>query len=196
VDLTSTLKSSTASASFHYNPSPLNIVNNGHTIQINYEPGSYAEFDGKRYELLQFHFHSPSEHTVDGKHIAMEAHLVHRDAAGNLAVVGVFLKQGQELAALRDAWNNLPPHEGEKTVKGVSIDVASLLPKHSQVYSYSGSLTTPPCSEGVSWFVMVDPLEVSARQIEVFRATVSPNARPVQALNGRGEPVALTTPVF
>ena len=185
VDLNATLKSS-AAISFHYKQSPLDIVNNGHTIQVNYAPGSYAELGGKRYELAQFHFHSPSEHTVNGKHAEMEVHLVHRDKDGKLAVVGVFLKPGHELAGLAATWKNLPKTEGEKPVAGASVDASSLLPKRAEVYTYSGSLTTPPCSEGVSWFVMVDPAEVSAEQIKVFQAIVSPNARPVQPLNSRG----------
>jgi len=175
-----------ADITFVYRPAPLEIVNNGHTIQVNYAPGSYAELGGKRYELAQFHFHSPSEHTVNGKHAEMEVHLVHRDKDGKLAVVGVFLKPGHELAGLAATWKNLPKTEGEKPVAGASVDASSLLPKRAEVYTYSGSLTTPPCSEGVSWFVMVDPAEVSAEQIKVFQAIVSPNARPVQPLNSRG----------
>jgi carbonic anhydrase len=116
----------------------------------------------------------------------MEVHLVHRDTEGKLAVVGVLLNKGQEFAALQGVWKNAPKSEGEKTVAGVAVDASALLPAHREYYSYSGSLTTPPCSEGVSWFVMAEPLEVSAEQIEAFRAIVSPNARPVQPLNGRG----------
>jgi carbonic anhydrase len=186
VDLSATLRISPTAISTHYRPTPLRIVNNGHTIQVNYAPGSYAELGGKRHELLQFHFHSPSEHTVDGKHAAMEAHLVHRDVEGNLAVVGVLLKQGHELDDLQAVWMNLPQHEGEKSVAGVEVDATKLLPRQAEVYSYSGSLTTPPCSEGVSWFVMREPMEVSADQIKAFRSIIPPNARPVQPLNGRG----------
>jgi carbonic anhydrase len=116
----------------------------------------------------------------------MEAHLVHRDSEGKLAVVGVFLKEGQESAGLKAVWKNLPRAESETTVEGASGDASTLLPAHREYYIYPGSLTTPPCSEGVSWFVMAQAVEVSAEQIETFRATVPPNARPVQPLNGRG----------
>jgi carbonic anhydrase len=186
VDLGTALKPAAGPLSVHYRETPLQIVNNSHTIQVDYAPGSYAELGGKRYDLAQFHFHSPSEHTVAGKHFDMEAHLVHRDTEGKLAVVGVFLKKGQELAALKGVWENLPKSEAEKTVAGVTADATALLPAHRAYYSYSGSLTTPPCSEGVSWFVIAEPVEVSAEQIEAFRAIVSRNARPVQPLNGRG----------
>lgn len=186
IDLDATLGPTTVSMSFHYRPSPLKVINNGHTIQVNYAPGSYAELDGKRYELAQFHFHSPSEHTVKGEHIDMEAHLVHRDAAGKLAVVGVFLQQGRELGGLQGLWKNLPKHAGEKTVEGVSVNASALLPPDRKLYGYSGSLTTPPCSEGVSWFVIAEPLEVSAQQLRAFQKIISANARPVQPLNGRG----------
>jgi carbonic anhydrase len=176
---------SAAAILFHYKPSPLKIVNNGHTIQVNYAPGSYAELGGKRYELAQFHFHSPSEHTVAGKHSEMEVHLVHRDSEGGLAVVGVLLRKGHEIAGLQGVWDHLPQNEEETTVEGASVDASSLLPRHSEFYNYSGSLTTPPCSEGVAWYVMVEPVEVSVEQIGAFQAIVSANARPVQPLNGR-----------
>lgn len=186
VDLGAAIKPTTGPISFHYQATPLQIVNNGHTIQVNCAPGSYAELGGKRYELAQFHFHSPSEHTVEGKHTEMEVHLVHRDSEGKLAVVGVFLKKGQESASLKAVWKNLPQAESETTVEGVSEDASTLLPAHREYYSYPGSLTTPPCSEGVSWFVMAQAVDVSVEQIEAFRAIVTPNARPVQPLNGRG----------
>jgi carbonic anhydrase len=180
VDLGEAIKPTAVAISFHYKETPLQIVNNGHTIQINYAPGSYAEFGGKRYELAQFHFHSPSEHTVAGEHYEMEAHLVHRDAQGALAVVGVLLKSGNENAGLKAAWKNLPRTTGERAVEGMAVDASTLLPVGREYYSYSGSLTTPPCSEGVSWYVMAEPVEVSVGQIDAFHAIVEPNARPVQ----------------
>lgn len=183
VDLGPSLKSP-AAVTFQYKPSPLAVVNNGHTIQVNYAPGSYAFLDGKRYELAQFHFHGPSEHTVRGKQAPMEVHLVHRDAVGKLAVVGVFLNKGQEHPALQSIWINMPATPGEKNAEGVFIDAASLLPADREVYAYSGSLTTPPCSEDVSWFVMTTPIQVSTKQVKEFKRIVHANARPVQPLNG------------
>ncbi len=170
---------------FHYRPSPLHVVNNGHTIQVNYAPGSYIEVDGKRYELLQFHFHSPSEHQVDGKPADMVAHLVHRAADGQLGVVGVLFHKGEDNAELSRIWAHLPQHAGEQTRTMVRVNARNLLPARRTYYQYSGSLTTPPCSEGVNWMVMQDPVSVSAAQVAGFTRIFHKSVRPVQGLNGR-----------
>ena len=169
-----------------YKPTKLNIVNNGHAIQVNYDQGSSASFGGDRFDLLQFHFHSPSEHTVDGQHRAMEMHLVHRNAQGKLGVIGVFVEEGEENAALARIWAHLPKRAGApKTVAGVEVNVADLLPADRTRYVYSGSLTTPPCSEDVSWIVMKTPIEASAAQIRAFQALYEGNNRPTQSLYER-----------
>jgi len=171
---------------FNYRPVPLRIVDNGHTIQVNYNPGSSLVVGGKRYELVQFHFHRPSEEMVDGKRSAMVAHLVHRDAQGHLAVVAVRLRPGQENRLMETLWRNLPKvKEKELARADVSINAASLLPKALGYYAYNGSLTTPPCSEGVRWIVLKTPSEVSSREVEIFSARYPDNARPVQPRNGR-----------
>jgi carbonic anhydrase len=171
---------------FDYRPVPLRIVDNGHTIQVNYSPGSSLTVGGKRYELVQFHFHRPSEEVVDGHRFAMVAHLVHRDPQGHLAVVAVPLRPGQENGLMETLWRNLPKvKEKELARADVRINAASLLPKTHGYYAYSGSLTTPPCSEGVRWIVLKTPSEVSYREVEIFSARYPHNARPIQPRNGR-----------
>lgn len=171
-------------AMINYQNTPVTLVNNGHTIQVNYAPGSTLLFDGQSYELAQFHFHHPSEHTIDGKPFVMELHLVHRNTAGNLAVVGVLLTEGTENPVLAQFWDRLPAQEGELPLDK-SVNIASLLPIDGHYYTYMGSLTTPPCSEEVRWIVMKTPVEVSASQVAMFAAIFQGNARPVQQLNGR-----------
>lgn len=172
---------------FNYNPSALNIVNNGHAIQVNYDDGSSITVDGTTYNLLQFHFHLPSEHTIDGEYFAMELHLVHADADGNLAVVGVMLAEEMEdNDAYAELWANAPTEEGEVTVEGTSINAADLLPDYHGVFTYSGSLTTPPCSEGVLWMVMTEPSYLSSAQINAFAENFFEGTnRPVQPINER-----------
>lgn len=140
----------------------------------------------RRFELIQFHFHHPSEEALDGKRSEMVAHLVHRGAQGRIAVVAVLLKSGPENPLVSTVWHNLPQAEGhERTPKGVSIDVTKLLPSVLDYYTYPGSLTTPPCTERVRWFVLKRPVMLSADQIATFRKLYPHNARPLHPLNGR-----------
>jgi carbonic anhydrase len=165
--------------------SPIRIINNGHTIQVNAPSGNTIAIGDVTYELTQFHFHTPSEHEVDGKPQAMELHLVHRDKDGNLAVLAVLLKEGAEHAALKPVFDNMPPTAGpEQSVDG-TVTLGELLPADKSSFRYDGSLTTPPCSEGVKWVVFVQTMEVSKEQIAAFRSIFAENARPVQPLNGR-----------
>jgi len=171
---------------FNYQPSPLNIINNGHTIQINYAPGSKISVDGKEYEVVQFHFHHPSEEKVQGKTYDMVAHIVHKDSEGHLAVVAVLMQTGKENPLLRSLWLHLPVTPGKEQSAGdVSINVADLLPATKGYYTFAGSLTTPPCSEGVRWFVLKSPVEVSPAQLAAFANLYPHNARPIQPTNGR-----------
>ena len=171
---------------FAYRETPLRILHNGHTVQLNYAPGSIMTVQGQAYELLQFHFHAPSEHTVGGQAFPMEAHFVHMDSHGGLAVVGVLIEEGAANAALADAWAHLPAGESaEQTVADVRIDAGAVLPPDGRYHHYKGSLTTPPCSEGVRWFVLSQPISMSAAQIKKFEDAAAPNARPVQPLNAR-----------
>ena len=172
---------------FDYKPSALRIIDNGHTIQMNYAPGSFIAVQGKRYELVQFHFHKPSEEKINGKSADMVAHLVHKNADGNLAVVAVLLKTGQANKLVETLWKNLPPEkERETAVEGVQVNAADLLPaKKAGYYTFTGSLTTPPCSEGVTWFVLKTPGYISSTELARFAQLYPMNARPTQPLNGR-----------
>lgn len=171
---------------FNYKPSALDIIDNGHTIQVNYAPGSFIVVGGVRYELLQFHFHHPSEEKVDGKAHAMVAHLVHRNAEGKLAVVAVLIDPGGASELIDTLWKNIP-HDKDKEVAvgGTAIDVTKLLPENKDYYTFQGSLTTPPCSEGVTWFVLKTPLKIAGSEVATFAKIYPLNARPVQPLNGR-----------
>jgi len=171
---------------FDYHPSMLRIIDNGHTVQVAYGPGSFISIGDQRYELVQFHFHKPSEESVNGKSYPMVAHLVHKNSNGALAVVAVLLKQGSQNPLIQTLWTHLPGEkEKEKVVDKVSINAASLLPRARAYYTFPGSLTTRPCSEGVRWYVLVNPTEVSEQQIARFGKIYSVNARPVQPVNGR-----------
>lgn len=162
-------------------------INNGHTIQINYAGADTLTIGNDSYALVQYHFHDPSEHTVNGKHSPMEMHLVHQSAAGKLAVVGVLIDEGAHNKAFDPVWANLPKQKGMEThYSAVTVDVDGLLPAVRTSYRYDGSLTTPPCSEGVSWIVMSTPIQLSAAQIGVFMQLIRDNNRPTQPLNGRG----------
>lgn len=171
---------------FNYRPVPLDIVDNGHSIQVNYAPGSALLVGGKRYELVQFHFHHPSEEEIDGKRFEMVVHLVHRDAAGQLAVVAVLLRVGHENPLLATLWSGLPkPGNHEPQITKAHINAGGLLPSDHSYYAFSGSLTTPPCLEGVRWMVLKTPMEISKAQVATFASRYPDNARPVQRLNGR-----------
>jgi len=171
---------------FDYRPAELSIVNNGHTIQVNYAAGSSIEVAGAAYQLLQFHFHAPSEHTINGKHSALEMHLVHQNADGALAVVGVMINSGQTNQQFAPVWGELPRKADEaRRFENLSINADNLLPDERKYYTYDGSLTTPPCSEGVTWFVLQSPIEMSESQITTFEDIIRDNNRPVQSLNGR-----------
>jgi len=167
-----------------YKSSGGDLVNNGHTIQVNLADGGAAPVPAGEYKLLQFHFHTPSEEKIDGKNFPLVAHLVHKSDAGKLAVIGVLFKTGKENAALKDIFAKLPAKEG-KAPLAANFDTASLLPKSLAYYSFNGSLTTPPCSEGVAWHVLKEPVEISAAQVAQFTKIFKMNARPVQPLGSR-----------
>ena len=172
------------SVSADYKEGPLKIINNGHTIQVVVSPGSTMSVQGESYELLQFHFHRPSEEHVEGKPSAMVAHLVHKSTAGNLAVIGVLLNEGQENALIRSVWSHAPKAESPETlIPGVEINPKSLMPLKLEFYSYEGSLTTPPCTEGVTFYILKSSVSISKNQVDTFPFKM--NARPTQPLNGR-----------
>ncbi|TAH38190.1 MAG: carbonic anhydrase family protein [Planctomycetota bacterium] len=171
---------------------PLTIVNNGHTIEVDCAAGNSVQFGSQTYALKQFHFHSPSEHTLDGRNAALEMHMVHKMADGHAAVVGVLIQEGATNAAFDAIWQHLPATPGpEVTVPGVTIDPTSLLPADRGYYFYDGSLTTPPCTEGIRWFVLKTPIQMSSGQIAAFRKAYYGNNRPVQPHHAR---IVLRTP--
>ncbi len=170
---------------FDYRPSAFSVIDNGHTVQVNVEPGNSITITGRRYELVQFHFHRPSEERIDGRQYDMVAHLVHKDADGRLAVVAVLLDRGSAQAIVQSVWNNLPLEKGDEVHAGTRIDLSQLLPEDRRYYTYMGSLTTPPCSEGVLWMVMKQPVPISAEQVAIFSHLYPMNARPVQQADGR-----------
>jgi carbonic anhydrase len=171
---------------FAYQEVPREVVNTGHTLQVNYPAGSSMSVGGTTYQLLQFHFHTPAEHRLQGRELPMEIHFVHRGPQGDLAVVGVLVERGAANAAVQPLWSHLPARRGEeRNISSVRIDPESLLPRDRQTYRYPGSLTTPPCTEGVKWFVFDEPIQMSAAQIEAVRSIIGTTNRPVQPLGNR-----------
>lgn len=173
--------------SFDYEAVPLEVVNNGHTIQVNYAPGSHITVDGIAFELKQFHFHSPSENRIDDNAYPMEGHLVHADADGHLAVVAVMFEEGAENQVLSRIWEHMPKEAGNKAqVEGETVTAEALLPENRDYYRFNGSLTTPPCTEGVRWLVLKNAVGVSKEQVEAFQDVMHhDNNRPVQPVNAR-----------
>lgn len=170
---------------FNYNAAQINLVYNGHTIEEKISQESTINVDGKEYELLQFHFHAPSEHKLNGRHTDMEMHLVHKSDDGALAVVSMMINVGAENKAFGPIWDYLPTPENRERTYTTTVDVDKLLPADRGYYSYQGSFTTPPCTEGVYWMVLQSIVELSEAQVEKFRAIIHGNNRPVQPLNGR-----------
>jgi len=175
---------------FEYATEPVNyVVNNGATIRVNYhEPagrGSYLAVGNKRYQLTQWHFHRPSEESVNGKSYAMVLHLMHQGADREVVGVAVFINAGAFNHTLQPIWDHMPAHEGQTAVPGLTLNPGELLPKSTAYYKYQGSQTAPPCNEGVTWYVLKTPIELSQQQIDAFAALYPHDARPPQPLNGR-----------
>jgi carbonic anhydrase len=183
IDISSSATTSEGGITFNYQPTSLqSVVNNGHTIQVNYDEGSTIAVGDTTYNLDRFH--APSEHTQDSTPVSMEMHLVHKTADGQLAVIGLMMDTGEANVLLAQVWAEMPAEEGTVSAVG-EVDVADVLPSASPYYAYSGSLTTPACSEGVSWFVMNERSSVSQEQVDQFASVIGANARPVQPLNDR-----------
>ncbi|MEY2876512.1 MAG: hypothetical protein RLZZ373_3883 [Pseudomonadota bacterium] len=186
VNIAATEKVALPSLDFGYSPTKGAVVNNGHTIQVNLPTGNSLTVADQRYELLQFHFHTPSEEALNGKHKPLVAHFVHRNATGQLGVVAVLFDFGKANVPYAPVFEHMPTKAGESiSADDLTLDLAALLPVEKGYYSFEGSLTTPPCSEGVNWMVLKTPVKLSALQIKRFRQLFSFNARPVQPLNGR-----------
>jgi carbonic anhydrase len=169
-----------------YHEAALNITNNGHSIQVTYPSGSTLSVGDKTFRLMQIHFHHPSEERVNGRAFPLVAHLVHQNSEGHLAVVAVLFEEGKANPLIDALWNNVPDKKGEThEVASVSVQALDLLPARRGYYTFTGSLTTPPCSEGVTWYVLRVHPTVSAQQIARFSEFYPMNARPIQSRNGR-----------
>lgn len=186
INLSGFIEADLSPIEFNYVKGGNEILNNGHTVQINYAKGSSIKVDGETFNLLQFHFHAPSENHINGKSYPLEAHFVHASDNGDLAVVAVMYEASSENKGLGEAWSKMPAHAGDKheLVKPVAAD--DFLPTTRDHYRFNGSLTTPPCSEGVRWLVMKNTITASKEQIEAFSNVLhEPNNRPLQPLNSR-----------
>lgn len=185
IDISQARSESLPKIQFSYGPSQIDLVYNGHTVEEVENHESSITVEGKRFVLQQFHFHSPSEHTIGGQHSAMEMHFVHKSDDGEIVVVGVLIEEGADNAAFDQIWNYLPSAKNRERKESVTIDAATLLPSNHNYFRYTGSFTTPPCTEDVLWMILKSPVELSAAQIKTFRNVIDDNNRPVQPLNGR-----------
>lgn len=185
VNLTDMVEGELPALKLAYQPGGREIVNNGHTIKVNYAPGSELRLGEHAFALKQFHFHSPSENTVEGHSFPMEAHFVHADPDGNLAVLALMIEIGEENEELAKGWAQMPAKPGAESLQA-PMDANALLPESLDYYRFNGSLTTPPCSEGVNWFVLKAPITASEEQIHQFAEIMGhANNRPVQPANAR-----------
>ena len=187
INLRSTIESDLKALRFNYAKVPLRVVNNGHTVQVDYREGSDMIIGGHDFQLIQFHFHSPSENHVDGQEFPLEAHFVHSDDQGNLAVVAVMFVAGNPNSFIDTIWNSMSPDVGKQiSAPNVEINAFDLLPGEKDYYLYNGSLTTPPCTEGVRWIVMKKTVEIAQNQVEKFNALMgNDNNRPIQPVFAR-----------
>ena len=195
IDLTDAQPADLDPMGMNYQPATLRIIrhehlvdaiNSGHTIQINYDEGSTVTVEATEFELAQYHFHVPSEHNVDGESFPMEMHLVHVSEQGEIAVLGVLIEEGSHNPAFDPVVEHIPLETGgEEHLELVQVEIDDLLPADRSTFRYSGSLTTPPCSEGVRWFVFAQAQELSAQQIQSFAGVIRGNNRPLQPHNGR-----------
>jgi carbonic anhydrase len=185
IDIHGAAKAPLPPIGFHYASGPAQVTNTGHSIQVDLSDGGTADLASGTYKLVQFHFHAPSEEKIDGHPYAMVAHLVHRNDAGQLAVVAVLFKEGKPNPTLAKVFAIMPAQEGAKVALQGGANATDLLPAVQSYYAYVGSLTTPPCTEGVRWQVLKQPVELSKEQLAAFRKLYPMNARPVQPLNGR-----------
>ena len=186
IDIKNTTSAKLEPLKFNYAATAKSIVNNGHTVQVDFNAGNTLTLDGQAFVLKQFHLHSPSENKINGVSYPMEMHLVHANAQGELAVVAVMYQKGQLNQSLAQIWSNLPKQAGQSFMFTGNLGAASFLPKKLDYYRFNGSLTTPPCTEGVRWIVLKDIQSASEAQFDVFNKLLShPNNRPVQPVNAR-----------
>jgi carbonic anhydrase len=199
IDIQSAVKAELPALQFTSRRGPLKyLINNGYTIRVDYHDapgvGNLLVVGNKRYQLIQFHFHRPSEETIRGKAFNMVTHLMYKASDGTTAAVAVLMQAGKENPTIQQLWDHMPKKESKvladfshpgEDVPGVEIDPAGLLPRDLSYYTYVGSVTAPPCTEGIEWYVLKTPIEVSQKQIDEFAQLFPHDVRPVQPLNGR-----------
>lgn len=184
IDLKNPIAAQLEPISFDWKAEAYDVVNNGHTIQANAKAGGGMRVGASKYELLQFHFHTPSEHAVDGKRAEMEVHFVHRAADGRLGVIGVLMRPGAANPAFSAVMAAAPSKEGKASLKA-PVDPLAMLPARRGYFRYEGSLTTPPCSEVADWMVLVEPITIAQADFDSFKKLFPMNARPLQPVNRR-----------
>ena len=170
---------------FHYRPSHVHELNNGHTIQVSHLSGSRLLLNNQPYALRQFHFHVPSEHHIEGHPFPMEMHLVHQNPKGHIVVIAILMQADAEQPRLQDFWEWLPAQRGHEVSLPLQLNIGDLIPNNTHHYSYTGSLTTPPCSEGVHWLVLKSPIHVTHEEVTQFHHLIGNNARPLQPVLNR-----------
>ncbi|HEU4844865.1 MAG TPA: carbonic anhydrase family protein [Burkholderiaceae bacterium] len=185
IDIRDGMKVDLEQITFDYKPSSFNVTDNGHTVQVMVGGGNFITVGNRMYELVQFHFHRPSEERINGKGYEMVVHLVHKDAEGHLAVLALLLERGKPQQTIQTVWNNLPLEKFETMAPSIVLDPMDLIPARRDYFTFMGSLTTPPCSEGVLWLVMKEPVQASPAQMALFSRLYPLNARPVQPSSGR-----------
>lgn len=185
IDITSTIESDLPPLVLDYSSNTTSLINNGHTAQVNVEPGNFLRVEGEQFELLQFHIHVPSEHWIDGKQSMLEMHYVHRNTNGQLAVVAVLYNEGIDSSRLAQHINTIPTEAGITVPFVVSLDDLPITTWNKDYYRYNGSLTTPPCSEGVRWYVLKEQQSISREHRDKFNHLIGDDARGPQPINAR-----------
>ena len=185
IDISHASVANLAPIEFNYSATSLRVINNGHTIQVTSNGNDFISIAGTRYQLVQFHFHHPSEEQIEGKTHVLVVHLVHQDHSGRKAVVAVLFDLGESNPAIKTIFDNLPRVKNQEITSAATVNPENLLPAVRGYYTFSGSLTTPPCSEGVTWFVLKHPVTLSRSELAKFSHLYPNNTRPVQPLNGR-----------
>ncbi|NGZ86608.1 carbonic anhydrase [Duganella aceris] len=185
IDIRDGMKVELEQITFDYHPSSFNVTDNGKTVQVMVGSGNFITVGNRTYELIQFHFHRPSEERINGKGYEMVVHLVHKDGEGRIAMLALLLERGKPQPVIQTVWNNLPLEKLETMAPSIALDPMDLLPARRDYFTFMGSMTTPPCQEGVLWLVMKEPVQASPAQMALFSRLYPLNARPIQPSSGR-----------
>lgn len=185
IDIRDGMKVDLEQITFDYHPSSFNVTDNGHTVQVMVGNGNYITVGNRTYELVQFHFHRPSEERINGKGFEMVMHLVHKDGEGRIAMLALLLERGKPQPVIQTVWNNLPLEKLDTAAPSITLDPMDLIPARRDYFTFMGSMSTPPCEENVLWLVMKEPVQASPAQMALFSRLYPLNARPTQPSNGR-----------